>query len=247
MPTVLTILRGLTLLVMLVLAVQASAVTRLLRRGAPRPILAGWLVATVVFVALALNSAVLEGTALGSVLVPAWAGPLGSARAAIYDGSYLANRVLHVVLPSLLLFLFVQWPRGRWLGVGVAACAVVVGLLGVAAGGATDWQRLLGAGRALSVLAILMYLLFSALYLLSQLPLLDRYLGGAMLAATALELAAPVPTLFTGAGDSAMVWIVLQLLFLGAASVQLLFVSRARWALRDGGVSLLLRRAPALG
>ncbi|MEJ2215670.1 MAG: hypothetical protein P8099_03540 [Gemmatimonadota bacterium] len=247
MPTVLTILRGFTLLVMLVLAVQASAVTRLLRRGAPRPILAGWLVAAVVFVALALNTAVLEGAALGSILVPAWAGPLGSARAAIYDGSYLGGRVLHVALPSLLLFVFVQWPRARWLGVGVVVCAAVVGLLGLAAGGATDWQRLLGAGRVLSVLSILMYLLFSALYLLSQLPLLDRYLGGVMLVATALELAVPVPTLFLGAGDSTLVWIVLQLLFLVAGSVQLLYVWRARRALRDGGVSLLLRRATALG
>lgn len=242
------ILRGLTLVVSLILAVQAGVVTRLLRRGAPRPILAGWLILAVVFIAAALNMAVLDGVALGAVAVPGWAEPLRAARAAIYDGSYLAGRVLHVALPSLLLFVFVQWPRARWLGVGVAVCATGMGLLGLAAGGATDWQRLLGTGQALSVLAILMYLLFSALYLLSQLPLLDRYLGGTVLAATALELAAPVPTLFLRAGsDSPAVWIVLQLMYLATASVQLVLVSRASAAVRRGGVSALLRQATALG
>lgn len=244
----LTILRGLTLGVALVLAVQASVVARMLRRGAPRPILAGWLVLAVVLAASALNTAVLEGAAAGSLLVPGWADAFQAARAGIYDASYLGGRALHVVLPSLLLFVFVQWPRARWLGVGVTLIAVVVGLLGFAAGGATDWQRLLGTGRALTVLAILMYLLVSSLYLLSQLPLLDRYLGGTVLAATALELAAPVPTLFLHAGsDSSAVWIVLQALYLVTASVQLVFVWRARSALREGGVSLLLRQATALG
>lgn len=244
----LTILRGLTLVATLLLAVQAGVVARLLRRGAPRPILVGWLIVAVVFVASALNMAVLDGAALGALVVPGWAETLQAARAAIYDAGYLGGRVLHVVLPSLLLFVFVQWPRGRWLALGVAACAVVIGLVGFAAEGMTDWERLLGTGRALSVLAILMYLLLSALYLLSQLPLLDRYLGGTVLAATALELAAPVPTLFLRAGsDVPAVWIVLQALYLLTALVQLVFVWRARLALREGGVSQLLRRAPALG
>ncbi|MEJ2677771.1 MAG: hypothetical protein P8174_01695 [Gemmatimonadota bacterium] len=244
----LTILRGLTLVATVLLAVQAGVVARLLRRGAPRPILVGWLVVAVVFVASALNTAVLDGAALGGLVVPEWAGALQAARAAIYDAGYLGGRVLHVVLPSLLLFVFVQWPRGRWLGVGVAACAVVIGFVGFAAPGMTDWERLLGTGRALSVLAILMYLLLSALFLLSQLPLLDRYLGGTVLAATALQLAAPVPMLFLRAGsDVPAVWIVLQALYLLTALVQLVFVWRARLALREGGVSQLLRRAPALG
>jgi hypothetical protein len=248
MWSVLTILRSLTVLVALVLAVEAGAVARMLRRGAPRPILAGWLIVAAVFVALALNAAVLDGAALMGHVVPGWSEGLRAARAGIFDASYLGERVLHAVLPSLLLFVFVQWPRARWLGVGVAVCAALIGLLGFAAGAATDWERLVGTGRVLSVLAILMYLLFSGLYLLSQLPLLDRYLGGTVLTATALQLAAPVPTLFLRSGSSSpAVWIVLQGLYLLAASVQLVFVWRARAALREGGVSLLLRQAPALG
>ncbi|HKJ93236.1 MAG TPA: hypothetical protein VJ957_08710, partial [Longimicrobiales bacterium] len=210
--------------------------------------LAGWLMVAVVFVASAANLAVLDGAAAGAHFVPVWAESLRTARAAIYDGSYLAGRVLRVALPALLLFVFVQWPRARWLGVAVAVCAVAIGLLGVVAGDATDWQRLLGTGRVLSVLAMFMYLLFSALYLLSQLPLLDRYLGSVMLAATALELAAPVPTLFLQAGSEPRgVWVAVQLLYLAAASVQLVFVWRARRALDEGGVSRLLRQASALG
>ncbi len=248
MLSVLTILRGLTLLVALALAVQAAAVARWLRRGAPLPILAGWLIVAVVFVASALNLAVLDSASLGALVVPQWADALRSARSAIYDAGYLGGRVLHVVLPSLLLFVFVQWRRARWLGVGVALCAAVVGLFGFAANGVTDWPRLLGTARVLSILAILMYLLLSALYLLSQLPLLDRYLGGTVLAATALELAAPVPTLFLQAGsESPAVWVVIQTLYLVTAVVQLMFVRRARSALREGGVSQLLRQADALG
>lgn len=242
------ILRGLTLVVAAVLAVQAGVVARLLRLGAPRPILAGWLIAAAVFVASALNMAVLDGAALGAVVVSGWAEPLRAARAAIYDASYLGGRVLHVVLPALLLFVFAQWPRGRWLGVVVALCAVAVGLVGFAESGTTDWPRLLDTGQALSVLAILMYLLLSALYALSQLPLMDRYLGGTVLAATALALAAPVPLLFMQSeSDSSGVWIVLQALYLVTALVQLVFVRRAHSALKEGGVSQLLRQVAALG
>jgi len=237
------VLRGLTLLVRLALAVAAVAVAVRIRHGVPRPLQHGWAVAAAAFSFVTLSTLALEGLVVGAWL----GGPdvLLDLRFAMYNEAYLTAGIAFAVLPALLLVVFSPRAWVRMIGAVVAAAACIVGLASALGAGGVDWDSMLGASRFLSFLSIAAYLLFCALYLLGQLPLVDWRLGGIVITETVFELTIPIPELFfqaAGRQDASTMWGIIQVMQLVAAAAQLGFVWSAVRALRRGGPAGLLRR-----
>lgn len=246
----LPVLRGLTLVVRVVLAVVAILLAVRLRRGVPRPVHTAWAVTAGVFAVVAASALFLESGALGTTVGTTTFGWLRDVRLAVDNEAYILAGVAVAVLPALLLALFAQRQPVRWSWVGVAGVMVLAGAFSLARGGASDWGTMLEGTSVLSFLGMGVYLVFCTLLLLGRLPLVDRWLAGVIIAETAVQLLAPVPeVLFRALGrvDAAAIWDIGQLLRLAGVSVQLGLVWVAFNALRRGGPPELLRRAYAPG
>jgi hypothetical protein len=248
--TVLAVLRALTLVARLTFAAMAILVARRTRHGAPKPLHVAWSLVAGVFALVAASTFLLESLALAATVSPGHAGWLDAVRVAIYNELYLLVGMALAGLAALLLVTLVQQPWARRAGAVLAVVVVGTAAYGFAGGGASDWAAMLSVTRILSFEGIAGYLTFCAIFLLGQMPLVDRWLAAIIITETVFELLIPVPEVFfqaVGQADAAAIWPLLQLMQLAAAAVQVAFVWGAYRALRRGGPSELLRQSYALG
>lgn len=246
----LAVLRGLTLVIRLALALATILVAVRTLRGVPRPLHVAWSMVAGVFTFVAVSTLVLELFALGAAVFPERMAWMDAARGAIYNEAYLLAGMAFAVLPALLLLVLVQRPWVRRAGALLAVVAVGTGAYGLVSGGASTWTSMLSVTRLLSFEGIAGYLTFCAIFLLGQMPLVDRWLASVVVTETVFELLIPVPEVFfqaVGRSDAAAIWPLLQLMQLAAAAVQLAFAWWALRALRHGGPPELLRSSYALG
>ncbi len=194
---------------------------------------AAWSVSAIVYVALALDNAMVE--AFSALAVRDAASAFRALQDHFYNGAYLVNALLSAGLPLSLLAVYRGRPRTglQLLLPAVAALAVV----GIATGVLGQRSVLLGWTRILSFVGVAGYLGFWAMAALGRLHGLDVYFAGFLAVRTVFVLLLPVQEAFfqiIGQAPAAYFWDLSEFLQLATGAAQAVIVAALLASLARG-------------